>query len=109
MIDLSRLVDIDVLAKSLPQLALFRARGTGSHPNEAFPQLIILLVTHFEHLVELIFNEGSTYRRDGYNGVRALREQKARVNEMLRSTPKLRDPDRSSIDWNGYVELKIRL
>lgn len=108
-VDLSRLVSIAVLAKILPQLVRFRTCGARSHPDENVAQLIILLVTHFEHLMEVNFNEGSFYRRDGHDDVEALKEQQVQLTKMLRSTPKLCDPDRSSIERDRYVDLKIRL
>jgi hypothetical protein len=108
-ISLPKLIDISILSKSFPRLVSLSTNRCGLHPDENLAELIISFVTHFEELVEIIINKGSTYRRDGVLGLDILLAQQKCIDNLLRNTPKFRDSNRTNIVWNNYTQLKIWL
>jgi hypothetical protein len=97
-----------MLSKSLPQLISLWTSGVNLHLDENLAKLIILIVTHFEDLVEVIINKNSRYRneREGFNML--FSEQKC-IENILRNSTKLCDPNRTNIFWTYYPELRIWL
>ncbi|CAF3079705.1 unnamed protein product [Rotaria socialis] len=108
-LDLSKLIDISILSKSLPQLTSLWTSGRNIYPDENLAKLIASIVTHFEQLTEFIINKGSNYRHLGVRGIELLRSQKQYMENFLRNIDKLRDSNRTSITWNHFTEFRIWL
>ncbi|CAF5132679.1 unnamed protein product [Rotaria magnacalcarata] len=108
-LDLSQLIDISILSKSLPQLTSLWTSGRNIYPDENLAKLIASIVTHFEQLTEFIINKGSNYRHLGVRGIELLRSQKQYMENFLRNIDKLRDSNRTSITWNHFTEFRIWL
>ncbi|CAF3854305.1 unnamed protein product [Rotaria sp. Silwood1] len=77
--------------------------------DENFAKLVILIVTHFEKLAEIIINKDSHYRHLGIHGHDLLSTQQRYVENLLRSFHKLHDPNRTSILWTNFPDLRIWL
>ncbi|CAF2123836.1 unnamed protein product [Rotaria magnacalcarata] len=108
-LDLSKLIDISILSKSLPQLTSLWTSGWNIYPDENLAKLIASIVTHFEQLTEFIINKGSNSRHLGVQGIELLRTQQQYMESFLRNIDKLRDSNRTSITWTHFTEFRIWL
>ncbi|CAF3999389.1 unnamed protein product [Rotaria sp. Silwood1] len=108
-INLSKLTDISLLSKLFPKLISFWTSGWNIPLDENFAKLVILIVTHFEKLAEIIINKDSHYRHLGIDGHDLLSTQQRYVENLLRSFHKLHDPNRTSILWTNFPDLRIWL
>ncbi|CAF4198862.1 unnamed protein product [Rotaria sp. Silwood2] len=108
-INLSELTDISLLSKLFPKLISFWTSGWNIPLDKNFAELIILIVTHFEKLAEIIINKDSHYRHLGIHGHDLLSTQQRYVENLLRSYHKLHDPNRTSILWTNFPDLRIWL
>lgn len=103
------MADISLLSKLFPKLISFWTSGWNIPLDEGFAKLVILIVTHFEKLAEIIINKDSHYRHLGIHGYDLLFTQQRYVENLLRSIHKLHDPNRTSILWTDFPELRIWL
>jgi hypothetical protein len=103
------LTDISLLSKLFPKLISFWTSGWNIPLDENFSKLAILIVTHFEKLAEIIINKESNYRHVVIHGDDLLYTQQRYVENLLRSIHKVHDPNRTSILWTSFPELRIWL
>ena len=103
------MTDISLLSKLFPKLISFWTSGWNIPLGENFAKLVILIVSHFEKLVEIIINKDSYYRHSNIHGYDLLSTQQHYVENLLRSIHKLHDPNRTSILWTNFPDLRIWL
>jgi hypothetical protein len=103
------LINISILSKSLPRLSILWTNGFDLYPDENLAKLVTEIVICFEQMVELTINKGSHCRHHGIQGFQILRTQQKTIENFLRNTIKLCDPNRTHIFWTCYSELQIWL
>jgi hypothetical protein len=108
-LNLSKLIDISTLSKSLPRLTSLWTSGFDLYPDENLGRLAASIVTHFEQLIELIINKGSHNRHHGNVNLEILFTQQKYIENLLRNIPKLCDSSRTNIFWTHFTELQIWL
>ncbi|CAF1034286.1 unnamed protein product [Adineta steineri] len=108
-INLLQLIDNSLLSNLFPQLTIFWSSGKNIPLDDNFAKLVILIVTHFEKLTEMIINKDSRYRDLGIHGHDLLRTQQRDIENLLRNVHEFHDRNRMSIHWTNYPELRIWL
>jgi cAMP phosphodiesterase len=77
--------------------------------NQNLGALVLSIVTHFDHIIEVIINKGSRYRARVHETNEIFNTNKQAITTLLRNIDKLRNFKCTQVFWTSYAELSIWL